>query len=390
MQRLRAWALDAVLVFLAAGEAVSVLVSGAPNRPMAAALAAMSALAFIGRRWQPLAATTAAFALLTLAMTVIRNVTTVQFFGILATFALAGAINRLREAVVAWVLGAAMLAYGTWNSATSDGLADYALTLAFATTMWGAGVLVRRRTGDTAAAVQRAERAEREREEQARLAVAEERARIARELHDVVSHGLSVIVLQTMAARAGLADGSEDDVERRLDAVEETARESLGEMRHMLGLLQAVPDVSPDPPAPGLGGLPALVERATSAGLHVTADLATGIELPSALELSIYRVVQEALTNAVKHAPGSSVAVAVGVRDGAALVTVTNDAGVPRPRGPEGAGHGLIGMRQRTALYGGTLTAGPTDAGGFAVIATFPLAEPSGPRRRFARREAPA
>jgi signal transduction histidine kinase len=264
--------------------------------------------------------------------------------------------------------------------------------------MWGAGVLVRRRTRDTAAAVLRAERAERDQEEQARRAVAEERARLARELHDVVSHGLSVIVLQTMAARAGLADGSGDDVDRHLDTVEEIARESLGEMRRMLGLLQSedlvgpVEGAAPAAPAPGLSSLPALIDRADAAGLRVTADLDADAELPSGLELSIYRVVQEALTNAVKHAPGSAVALAVRVDGERAVVTVTNDAGVPLPRLPEGAGHGLIGMRQRTALYGGTLSAGPTAGGGFSVIATFPLggevpAAPRAARRRFPRRE---
>lgn len=393
MHRLRAWALDVVLVLLAAGEAVSVLIGSAPDRVLAAVLSALSALVFVARRWQPLAATIAGFALLTLAMTAVPTVTTVQFFGILAMFALAGAVNRDRESVVAWVVGAAMLAYGTWNSATSNGLADYALTMAFATTMWGAGVLVRRRTRDTVEAVRRAEQAERDRQEQARRAVAEERARLARELHDVVSHGLSVIVLQTMAARAGLDDGPGEDVDRHLDAVEEIARESLGEMRRMLGLLQS-DDLAPEPdaPAPGLAAVPALVERARAAGLDVgPVALPSGGELPGALELSVFRVVQEALTNAVKHAPGSSVSVAVALDERAVVVTVVNSPGSGRPVVP-GAGHGMVGMRQRTALYGGTLSAEPTADGGFEVTAVFPLADDAAPvrRRRFPRREATA
>jgi signal transduction histidine kinase len=392
MHRLRAWGLDVVLVLLAGGEAASLLTGSAPAAPVAAAFSALSALVFVGRRWQPLAVSVAAFALSSAAFALSPQLSTVQFFGVLATFALTGATNRPRDAVVGWLAGAGMLAYGSWHDTTSSGLADYALTMAFATTMWGAGALVRRRTSDTAAAVLRAERAERDQEEQARRAVAEERARLARELHDVVSHGLSVIVLQTMAARAGISDGSGDDVDRHLDAVEEIARESLGEMRRMLGLLQSEDLVgpvegAPAAPAPGLSSLPALIDRADAAGLRVTADLDVDAELPSGLELSIYRVVQEALTNAVKHAPGSAVDVAVRVDDGRAVVTVANDAGVLRPRLPEGAGHGLIGMRQRTALYGGTLSAGPTADGGFALSATFPLPEPAAPRRRFARRD---
>jgi signal transduction histidine kinase len=355
-------------VLLGAGEAASVL-AASPHHVLAAVVSGLSVLVLLARRWQPLAATVAAFALMGMALAAVVPITIVQFFGVLATFAVAGAVNRLREAAVAWAAGALMLAYGTWHSATSGRVGDYALTMAFATTMWGAGVLVRRRTGDTAAAVLRAERAEREREEQARLAVAEERARIARELHDVVSHGLSVIVLQTMAARAGLTDG--ERVESRLDAVEETARESLGEMRRMLGLLQSE-DLAPEPEPPV--SLPALLERARAAGLDVgPVDLPSGVGLQGALQLSVFRVVQEALTNAVKHAPGSSVAVAVRANGHAVVVTVTNSPGIREPDMPAGAGHGLVGMQQRTALYGGTLSAEPTREGGFSVTATFPL-----------------
>jgi signal transduction histidine kinase len=399
VRRLRAWALDAFLVLLAAGEAASVLAGHAEEKPLAAGVSALSALVLIGRRRQPLAASIAAFALTALAITAVVPITTAQFFGILATFAITGAINAEREAVVAWLAGALMLAYGTWHAGGPGKASDYALTLAFATTLWAAGLLVRRRSRDTRAAVLRAEAAERDRQEQARRAVAEERARIARELHDVVSHGLSVIVLQTMAARAGLADApAGDDVDRHLDAVEEIARESLGEMRRMLDLLQAddlspAPD-APDAPAPGLAALPALLERAAAAGVHVSAaDLAVDGTLPSALELSVYRVVQESLTNAVKHAPGSTVAVAVRSEEPGVVVTVTNTPGTGRAAVPAGAGHGLVGMRQRTGLYGGGLDAGPTPDGGFAVRATFPVedeADPQPRRRRFPRREATA
>jgi signal transduction histidine kinase len=376
MQRLGARALDAGLVLLAGGEVASVLAASPDHAALAAALSGLSVLVLLARRWQPLAATVAAFALMGMALAAVVPITTVQFFGVLATFAVAGAVNRLREAVVAWVAGALMLAYGTWHAATSGPLADYALTMAFATTMWAAGVLVRRRTSDTRAAVLRAEQAERDREEQALCAVAEERARLARELHDVVSHGLSVIVLQTMAARAGLHDGSDgDDVDRHLDAVEEMARESLGEMRRMLGLLQS-DDLAPGPdaPAPGVSSLPGLLERAQAAGLRIgSVELPDKVVLPGALELSVYRVVQEALTNAVKHAPGSAVDVAVRAEEHTVVVAVANSPGRAPETAPACAGHGLVGMRQRTALYGGTLSAEPTGDGGFAVTATFPL-----------------
>ena len=139
----------------------------------------------------------------------------------------------------------------SWGDPFGGGAGDFALSLAFGTVMWGAGVLVSRRTRHAAAADLRAELAERDRLEQARHAVEEERARIARELHDVVSHGLSVVVLQTLAARAALQDGSGDaEVDRHLDAVEGTARDALGEMRRMLGRCRSATSTAPRPPPP--------------------------------------------------------------------------------------------------------------------------------------------
>jgi signal transduction histidine kinase len=183
------------------------------------------------------------------------------------------------------------------------------------------------------------------------------------------------VVLQTLAARAALADdGDTAVVDRHLDAVESTAREALGEMRRMLGLLQAGDLDSAPAPSPGLRSLPALVDRAGAAGLHIVAtDLPSDAELPSGLELAIFRVVQEALTNAAKHAPGSQVRVGVQVQADAVMVTVVNAAGRTPAHAPEGAGQGLIGMRQRAELYGGSLRTGPTPDGGFEIRATFPL-----------------
>ncbi|NYJ03991.1 sensor histidine kinase [Petropleomorpha daqingensis] len=372
MQLLRDRALDAFVVLLAAVEVASVLAADPPRAAAAAVVSAVSALVLLAHRWQPLAACVAAFAALTLSVALTPRSTLPQFFGTLATFAIAGAVNREREAVVAWLAGAGMLAYAAWVDPVGGGLGDFALSLAFGTTMWGAGLLVARRARSTAAAVRRAEDAERDRLEQGRRAVEEERARIARELHDVVSHGLSVVVLQTVAARAALHDGEPAAaVDRHLDAVEETARDSLGDMRRMLGLLQADDADGPSAPAPGLSSLPALVDRA-SAGLRIGAvDVDTGAELPGGIELAVYRIVQEALTNAAKHAPGSSVAVRVQVADGRVTASVVNTAGGPGPTVP-GSGRGLVGMRERVALYGGTLAAGPT-ADGYALTASLPL-----------------
>ena len=374
MKRLRVSGLDVFLVLLAGVEVAAVLTASGPHRPAAAALSALSALVFLARRWQPLAASITAFAALTLSVVVMPHSTIAQFFGTLASFALAGAVNREREAAVAWLAGAGMLGYASWGDPLGGGAGDFVLSLAFGTTMWAAGLLVARRTRSTVAAELRAELAERDRREQARHAVEEERARIARELHDIVSHGLSVVVLQTVAARAALQDGGAE-ADRHLDAVEETARDALSEMRRMLGLLQAgdLPDPAALPaPSPGLRSLPALVERATAAGLAITAELDLDAELASGLELAVYRVVQEALTNAVKHAPGARVGLRLRIDDDVAEVTVTDDGGGSPGHPLQGAGQGLIGMRQRTELYGGSLSTGPTDDGGYRVTATFP------------------
>jgi signal transduction histidine kinase len=247
--------------------------------------------------------------------------------------------------------------------------------------MWGAGLVVSRRGRHVKAVVEQAEHAERAREAQTRKALAEERATIARELHDVVSHGLSVVIVQTLAARGVLSDvhaAAAGEVDRHLEAVESTARDALGEMRRMLGLLHNVSEAT-DPgddassPAPGLRHLDDLVARVAAGGtrtrLHVDSDL----QLPAGLDLAIYRITQEGLTNVVKHAPGAAVDVDVRKDRDQLLVTVSNgpsQAQAVNP--PRGAARGLLGVRERAALYGGTVTVGPTSAGGFALTVAFP------------------
>jgi signal transduction histidine kinase len=215
--------------------------------------------------------------------------------------------------------------------------------------------------------------------EQARAAaaVADERARIARELHDVVAHAVSVMVVQAGSARLGMAEdpvGSAD----ALRNVEETGRQALVEMRHMLGLLRAADAVPSLAPQPTLRALPALVGAARSAGQDVDLQMeGVPVPLPPGLDLSAYRIVQEALTNAFRHA--GAVPVAVRVRYGRAdlALEITNGAAAAPPERPgRGTGHGLIGMRERTELFGGSLTTGRTADGGFAVRAVLPLPEP--------------
>jgi signal transduction histidine kinase len=225
----------------------------------------------------------------------------------------------------------------------------------------------------------RAELLEREHELRAHEAVAEERARIARELHDVVTHNVSVMVIQAGAARKVLT-ASPEQAREALLSVEASGRAAMTELRHVMGLLAPGGETPELEPQPGLAELEALVGRVRDAGLPVSL-VVTGRPdpaLPDGVDLAGYRVVQEALTNAVKHAPGSSVTIGLRIEDGAVVVTVVNDAG-GRPGAPEGAGQGLIGMRQRAELYGGSLRTGPTPDGGFAVTATFLLDDVQAP-----------
>jgi signal transduction histidine kinase len=219
----------------------------------------------------------------------------------------------------------------------------------------------------------RARELERERDQQAAIATAAERARIARELHDAVAHGLSIIVIQAQAA-AGALDRRPDTARAALDAIEATGRDSLTEMRHLLG--QDRPEEAELAPLPGPADLPALIERVRAAGLAVRASVTGEIAtLPTGIGLSIYRIVQESLTNVLKHA-GPLAGVDVDVHRGPDFVELTvadTGRGVGGPL-DERRGSGLRGMRERVALLGGTLTAGDRPGGGFQIHARLPLA----------------
>jgi signal transduction histidine kinase len=220
---------------------------------------------------------------------------------------------------------------------------------------------------------ERAARLELERDQAALEAAVAERTRIARELHDVVSHDVSLMVLQASVERRANPD---DPSAETLATIESTGREALVELRRMLGVLRREDEVAPLAPQPGLGEVASLVEQAQDAGLPVTLDLATDRDaLPAGLGIATYRIVQEALTNSAKHAPGAPVHVRVCVVDDQLDIEVTNDSGasdadMALPSG----GRGLVGMRERVALFGGTLDARKQAAGGFRVHARLPLA----------------
>lgn len=238
-----------------------------------------------------------------------------------------------------------------------------------------AGDAVRSRRAFVHAIRERAERAERTREEEARRRVAEERLRIARDLHDVVAHHIALVNVQAGVA-AHVMDKRPDQAKEALAHVREAGRSALNELRATVGLLRQSDDPeAPTEPAPGLDRLDELVRTFRSAGLQVEvarADRDTG--LPAAVDLAAYRVVQEALTNVQKHAGPQAKAEVSVVRAGPHLEITVLDDGTGEAKGPgSGGGHGLLGMRERVTALRGTLTTGPRHAGGFRVHAILPV-----------------
>jgi signal transduction histidine kinase len=221
------------------------------------------------------------------------------------------------------------------------------------------------------AAEMRATLAEREREAAARIAVAEERARIARELHDIVAHAMSVMVLQVGAVRHKLPPGL-DDGRDALGRVEQAGRTALAEMRRLLGAMRNDGDGVELGPQPGLDALDSLAEDVGRAGLPVRLHVdGEPVPLPRAIDLSAYRIVQEGLTNALKHARASHADVTVRYRPGELEVEVVDDgAGVATC---DGIGYGLVGIRERVKIYGGEMSAGSAPDGGFVLRARLPL-----------------
>jgi signal transduction histidine kinase len=239
-----------------------------------------------------------------------------------------------------------------------------------------AGRLARRSAAEAAELAVALKRLTEEQSAREQAAVQDERTRIAVEMHDVVAHAVSVMVLQVGAARLGLEQHGHP-VPEQLRAAETTGRQALAELRHSVGTLSE--DPSPLQPLPGLDDLAALVERFRTAGLEVGLEVAVGPELPAGLQLSVYRLVQEGLTNAVKHAGQVRVTGAVRTEGEEVVVELINATASPAPAATglvSPGGHGLLGMRERVAMYGGELVAGVRD-GSFELRARMPV--PVGP-----------
>ncbi|WP_242613562.1 sensor histidine kinase [Herbihabitans rhizosphaerae] len=270
-----------------------------------------------------------------------------------ATTALAGCLIAVGLVVIA----GETVAPQPWD----ETLPWFLVTCATFGATWAFGVGARQRRAYAARATERA--------------VAEERLRIARELHDVVAHGMSMIAVKAGIANH-VAEDRPEEAREALRVIERTSRDALTEMRRLLGVLRAESDSAAGDaelaPAPGVADLPELADRARMAGVPLALDVRVDEELPEAAGLTVYRIVQEALTNVVKHAAPARCAVSVVADGGQVRIEVTDDGPGTRMLPGTGGGHGLIGMRERVMMYDGTFTAGPRPKGGFAVTARIP------------------
>jgi signal transduction histidine kinase len=283
-------------------------------------------------------------------------------FILVAAYSVGAHLDR-RASAIGLAIGATLVSVAI--AAADAGGSDYGFGLLLVTGPWIAGVLVRARSAAGAEAVASAQ-------SRARQAADDERERIARELHDIVSHGLSAMVVQAAAA-AELIDRSPDAARKAMQEVQTTGAGAMTEMRHMLGLMRGG-EAAGRRPQPALEDVHELIATEQAAGRSVSLTVqGTPRELPRGLALSIFRIVQESLTNVRKHATGSRCEVTITHTPDALKVEIVDD-GVGRALGSESRGFGIIGMRERARLYGGALQAGPRSPdSGWVVRGWFPL-----------------
>ena len=346
------------------------LVDGAGRQGLAAAIAFAHIAPLAWRRRHPegvllaMAATGLAFA------TTGNSVVCLGPAVLVAVYAVAAYGPPHRSLLLVGGATAAMVVAVAASGARFDTMAGNAVVFAV---VWLVGDRQRRAVAEAAAERARAAELASSREQLARQAVMEERLAIARELHDIVAHAMSVITVQSGTARM-VMDGSPDVAREALSAIEDTSRKALAEMRRLLSVLRADTAAGGDvllSPARGLADLDSLVDVAAASGLRVELSRqGDPVALPAGAELAAYRIVQEALTNVCRHARASSASVVVRYEPSEVAVEVTDDGigGAPRP-----GGHGLVGMRERAALYGGEVEAAPRPEGGFRVRARIPL-----------------
>ena len=362
-QGLRTHNVDLVIVGLAVANEIELAVTRVPvNAAVQVPLSFLFVAPLLARRRFPLGAPAVVFATFALDTLLdsqgLKNLN-VAFLCALAAAIAMGAIGELRHALAG---GAIAIATVTWVTSRMppNGVGDYIGSAALFGTAWAIGFLLGTRGRAAQAADARAIRA-----------VTDERARLARELHDIVGHSVSVMTVQASAVRRLLRD---DQVREReaLLVVEQTGREALSEMRRLVGVLRRPEDAPALAPQPGLEHVAKLVEQACEAGLSTDLRIeGDAVELPPGIDLTAYRLVQEGLTNALTHARASRAEVLVRYDNGRVELVVRDDG---RGGGSgSGGGHGLVGMRERVAVCGGELQAGPCPGGGFELRARLPV-----------------
>jgi signal transduction histidine kinase len=363
---------DLLIAALTVGAIIELAVTSVDYNKAIVPFVVLAAPVLFFRRRFPLAAPTATF-LCVAAFAAIAGESgqhlNFPFFCAIAAVATFGASEERRIAYAGGVIALATVAYV--SHMFHNGLSDIPWITAFFTAAWLVGFFLGSRNRQTAALRERAERAEQERELRALTAVAEERARIARELHDIVGHSVSVMTVQASAVRRLLKPEQEREREALL-TVEETGRAALAEMRRLVGVLRRPEEAPALVPQPSLEYVEKLVAQTREAGLETRLRLeGEPTELPQGIDLTAYRFVQEGLTNALKHSNAKHAEVVVRYDDGSVELVVRDD-GTGDGNGG-GSGHGLVGIRERVAVYGGELVAGPRPEGGYELRARLPV-----------------
>jgi signal transduction histidine kinase len=373
--RLKAQAFEALVAAFALAAIVEALTArNVHDRPLVAVLGLCWTLPFAARRRHPFWAPLAACVALVLVAVVDAKATeslTMPFIAAVAAAVSFGFQRERRLAVAGWTAVVATAAFVDYQ--TTSAFSDFFWTTLILSLAWMFGVALGTRTEQARELRARVEAVERERSIAAERATAEERARIARELHDVVAHSVSVMVVQASGVRRLLKEEQHREREA-LMSVEQIGRQALTEMRRMLGVMRTGEEQPAAlAPQPGLQHLDRLIAQVEEAGLPVTLHVeGTRPELAPGVDLSAYRIVQEGLTNALKHAKGAHAEVTVRYDESEVQLEIADDG--PGLNGADGMGHGLVGMRERVALYGGTLEAGPRDGGrGFVLRAKLPV-----------------
>ena len=363
---------DLLIAALTIGTILELAITTVPYNKAIIPFALVSGpLLFLRHRF-PFGAPTATFAALALFATISNqpgNDLSFPFFCALAAMVTFGSSRERRITYAGLPIAFATLVYVSHQF--HQGVGDLPWIAGFFTAAWLAGFFLSSRTRQTQELRERAERLELERELNARAAVAEERARIARELHDIVGHSVSVMTVQASAVRRLLREDQEREREALL-TVEETGRAALAEMRRLVGVLRRPEEAPALVPQPSLEYVDKLVEQSREAGLDTKLTLqGEPAALPQGIDLTAYRFVQEGLTNAIKHANATHAEVVVRYDNGSVELVVRDDGSGDGDGG--GSGHGLVGIRERVAVYGGELSAGPRPEGGYELRARLPV-----------------